>query len=167
MDTLTSAQVFTWAVVSVAAVAWGTLLFFMWERVPWRKLFRSRRKDIAFRGKWSESTNVPFNQTLDVMRAFRKADMLLARVLGVSDLQMFYALRAPITVTGGATGKRYDIYRRHNFPIHAIDDNALMCGTPFDVFRLPHADIALAQALYLTCPETEREFVALCNKTPQ
>lgn len=93
-----------------------------------------------------------------------RAQELAGRVLGVHEDCLKYASKG-FSVTGGATGHTYRILPRAVFPIVDLTSRELLCGKPYNAWSLPLADTMLTQALYLQCPETERAFVALCNKT--
>lgn len=96
-----------------------------------------------------------------------KANHLLQTTLGLTgeQIQAMQEGKARITVIGGATGRRYEISPRFNLPIHVPDERLYLCAGPFNGHALPFADIVLSQALYLSCPTTERDFLRLCNKT--
>lgn len=86
------------------------------------------------------------------------------RLLGVAPTAFEFGKNG-FAVRGGATGHTYRILPRALFPVVDLTSRTLLCAKPFNSWHLPMADVMLTQALYLQCPETERAFVALCNKT--
>lgn len=154
------------AVTTMLVIVLGLLgvMVFEWQKVG-RSALALRRNPCAYRSRDpSGSVYVP-ERAESFWQARRKARELGARILGTEEDNMELGGKG-IDIIGGATGHRYHLSARYSFGITDLDAQELLCALPFNSWQLPQADTMLTQALYLQCPETERAFLALCNKLP-
>lgn len=147
-------------IMSVAVMCAATLGMAVWKLVQTHKMARRLRQSVKFyepldddyseRLHWYQSANPE-----------RVAHKLLTRLFGEPS-PTYHTL----TIKGGKTGHTYDIAQRFMWPIHNRTTNELLCATPYNCHKIPRGDIMLAQALYLSCPDTELQFLAVCNRMP-
>lgn len=153
-------------VIAVGAITVPLVLAFMllcYGAKAGRHHWKIKRAGIRYVG--SERMYVPLGERMvSGFAANARAESLLRRLYDVPSSALKYGGEG-FKVTGGATGHTYQIMPRAMFPIADITSRTLLCGKPFNAWILPIADTMLAQALYLQSPETERAFVAICNKT--
>lgn len=153
-------------VVTIVMLAWhlGKLGWRRWQVKRGGIHYETSCLPLARLTPWPQSRNLydPFDTTGYAAR--RKAEALVERVLGVPASASVYG-SSGFVVKGGATGHSYRVLPRALFPIVDLTAGQMLCAKPYNSWSLPQADVMLTQALYLQCPQTERAFVAICNKT--